>query len=296
MSYHFAVSIVSYLSFRATILLCAGPFAADILKTAAEYDGTVIYGSPVHYDLMAHAKNAPHLPNLRLAISTTTALQPETADAFAARFGRPLVQAYGIIEIGLPCINTDRPGEKKTAVGHVLPAYRIRLNDVGAGDGRKAIQFCGPGFIDAYYEPFRRREEIMIGGWFDTGDLGLLDKDGCLHILGRAKEMISIGGMKFFPQETEDVLAAHPMVAEACVFACADKRLGEIGAARVVLTKDAGPLPDEKELKDFCALRLAAYKVPDRIEFVDKLPRTASGKPLRRDLHAPAENGKGTAQ
>jgi long-chain acyl-CoA synthetase len=296
MSYHFAVSIVSYLSYGATILLCDGPFAADILTTAARHGGTVIYGSPVHYDLMAHAENAPALPHLRLAVSTTTALRAETAEAFAARFGRPLVQAYGIIEIGLPCINADRPGEKKTAVGKVLPAYQIRLRDVGAGAEGRAIQFRGPGLIDAYYEPFRRRDEIMPDGWFDTGDLGALDADGCLHILGRAKEMISVGGMKFFPQETEEVLAAHPAVAEACVFARADRRLGEIGAARVVLKKGVELPPDERELKDYCAQRLAAYKVPESIEFVDDLPRTASGKPLRRDLSAETATAKGTVR
>lgn len=286
MSYHFAVSIVSYLSFGATILLCKNYFGAGILETAAKFDGTVIYGSPVHYELMAHAadKTYSSLPNLRLAVSTTTALRKEVADAFYHRFGQPLVQAYGIIEIGLPCINVNRPGEKKTGVGPVLPAYKILLVDVGEGEEKKAIKFRGKGLIDAYYEPFQTRSEIMPDGWFNTGDLGMLDKDKCLHILGRAKEMISIGGMKFFPQEVEDVLESHPTIAEACVFSRKEKRMGESAHARVKLTQDVVAPPSDKELKNFCAKRLAAYKIPETIEVVEALARTASGKKIRREV------------
>jgi long-chain acyl-CoA synthetase len=108
---------------------------------------------------------------------------------------------------------------KPGSVGLPLPAYRLRLRDMASGGDLKAIDVRGKGMIDAYYRPWRTRAEITTDGWFETGDLGRFDADGYLYILGRSKEMISVGGMKFFPQEVEAVLESHPAIAQACVFA-----------------------------------------------------------------------------
>src|SRR5207244_11170293 len=125
------------------------------------------------------------------------------------------------------------------------------------------------------------RAAIMPDGWFRTGDVGQLEADGCLFLCGRTKELISVLGMKFFPQEVETVLAAHPEVASVCVFARPDDRMGEVPVARVVPRGPAGPAL-QRALQDHCRRHLAAYKVPEQIEFVDELRRTASGKLLRR--------------
>lgn len=284
MSYHFAVSIVAYLTFGSTIVLCRNHFGSTIVQTTAMRKGTFIYGSPVHYDLMAHDRSGTQLPEVRLAISTAMYLRDEIADAFHSRFNLPLSEAYGIIEVGLPCINHDRPLEKRGSVGRVLPDYDIRIEDAGLGEGLGTIKLRGKGFLDAYYSPWQPRGEIMADGWFATGDLGYLDADGYLFIQGRAKEIINIGGMKFFPQEVETVLETHPAVREACVFPHRDSRMGEVPHAQVVLgTGDAEP-PGEEALKQLCARSLAAFKVPERIEFVAQLARTASGKLIRQEL------------
>jgi long-chain acyl-CoA synthetase len=289
MSYHFAVSIVSYLQFGAAILLLPNHFAPTVLGAAQRHQATLIYGSPAHYAWLADHEAAAPVPSLRLAISTTTALDRRTAEQFRHRFRLPLTQALGIIEVGLPFINLDFAGDRSEAVGRVLPAYELRLEDVGLGDC-KEILLRGPGFLDAYYHPWQSRAEIMPDGWFRTGDIGEVDADGCLCLRGRSKDLISVLGMKFFPQEVERVLLAHPAVASACVFARPDSRLGEVPCARVVL-KDAAPaspLPGETErgleteLLELCKQRLAGFKVPQGIEFVRNLARTASGKILHR--------------
>src|SRR5262249_7833707 len=153
------------------------------------------------------------LPGVRLAVSTTTGLRRPTAETFHRRFGLPVTQALGIIEVGLPFINVDFAADRAEGVGRVLPAYRLRTDAGGLGPHMQEILLAGPGFLDAYYEPWRSREEIMPDGWFRTGDVGELDGDGCLFLRGRTKDLIDVLGMKFFPQEVEAVLLSHQGVA-----------------------------------------------------------------------------------
>ena len=293
MAYHFTVSIVGYLTFGAGVILTKNHFAQAVRSAAQEHRATIIYGSPTHYTWLARDPAATRLPELRLAISTAAPLDRDTASSFAARFGVPVTQALGIIEVGLPFINLRFAADKCDAVGQVLPAYQLRLEDVGLGPYLKEIWLRGKGFLDAYYDPWRARTSVMPDGWFHTGDVGEVDADGDLFLRGRIKDVISVLGMKFFPLEVENVLASHPAIASACVLARPDARLGEVPEASVVLRVGAGPVPSSDELTDYCCRRLAAFKVPQRIDFVDSLPRTASGKILRRNFEHDAEIGRG---
>lgn len=282
MSYHFTVSIVSYLTFGATIVLPRNNLAAAVVDACERHQATFLYGSPMHCALMADFPRGKKLPSLRIAISTTTAIDPAVAARFQERYGVPIAQALGIIEVGLPCINLEFAGKKHGSVGQVLPAYRIRLDDAGFGPELREISFSGPGLLDAYYRPFRPRRLILRDGWFETHDVGFLDADGCLFLRGRSKEVISVLGMKFFPAEVESVLNAHPAVKEAAVYAAPHERTGEAARARVVLRPGVDPETAEAELREHCQRHLASYKVPELIEFVSALPRTASGKVLHR--------------
>ncbi|NIL97515.1 MAG: AMP-binding protein [Planctomycetales bacterium] len=286
MSYHFAVSIVAYLTFGATTVICPRKtrLGSAIVDTTARYQGTIIYGSPSHYLLMAADRSGQLLSHLRLAISTASALSSRTAAAFRDRFGIPLTQAYGIIEVGLPCINLLWADQHVDAVGKLLPAYDLKLVDLGLGKGLKEIHIRGQGLLDAYYDPWRTRDRIMPDGWFATGDLGELDSEGCLFIRGRSKEMINVGGMKYFPQEVEAVLESHPAVQEAAVYAHRSPQAEETGRARVMLKPGVAQPPGEQDLRRYCARRVTYFKVPERIFFVATLPRTGSGKPLRRGM------------
>ncbi len=281
MSYHFAVTIVSYLSFGATIVLCPNSLGKTMVETTRQHAGTLIYGAPTHFQWMARQGAPADVDSLRLAISTTTALAAHIADAFLARFDMPLNQAYGIIEIGLPCIN-DSGREKPGSVGRVLPAYEIDLAETALGEEHKAIRFRGRGFLDAYYEPWQTRQELTDEGWFATGDLGYLDEDGYLFITGRSKEVISVAGVKFFPREVERVLDTHPAIAESLVYPRPHDVLGEVPHARIVLSSVAAAEPEAAELKRFLGAHVAQFKIPRQYEVVPELPKTASGKLLRR--------------
>ena len=282
MAYHFAVSIVAYLAFGATIVLCKNSFGSTILQESNRHRATLVYAAPAHYELMTHDQSGQALPpSLRLAIVTTAYLRPEIAKAFHQRFGLALNETYGIIEVGLPAVNFDQPKERQGSVGKVLPAYGIQLagqDENGIGE----ILLRGPGLLDAYYQPWQSREEILQahGGWLATGDLGRTDADGYLFIVGRSKEMISVGGMKFFPQEVERVLERHPAIRSACVFAVKTRRLGETPIAQLVLADGNDP-PGEAELTHYCSQHLAGYKIPGQFQWVDRLARTASGKLIR---------------
>jgi long-chain acyl-CoA synthetase len=280
MSYHFTVSIVSYLTHGAAVVLVPNAFAPAMLAAARDFQATLIYAAPVHYVRLADAAGGA-LPDLRLAISTTAALDPAVAHRFQERYGRPVAQALGIIEIGLPFINLDTAADQPGAVGRALPAYRVRLEDIGLGSEQGEVLLSGPGILDAYYQPWRPRAQIMPNGWFRTGDIGTLDANGCLVLRGRNKDMISVLGLKFFPQEVEAVLKSHPQVEDACVFAQTDARLGEVPCAEVV-AKPGGPAPSARELRDHCRRVLADFKVPEHIALVSSLRQTASGKILHR--------------
>jgi len=281
MAYHFAVSIVAYLTFGATIILPKNAFGVSILQAAIHHRATMIYGAPTHYELMTHDRSGESLPRLRLAIATTSRLLPELADTFYRRFGLPLNETYGIIEIGLPAVNLDQPWEKRGSVGKLLPAYAIKLvskPDEDAGE----ILLKGPGLLDAYYEPWLPRTAILEqhGGWLATGDLGVMDDTGFLTIVGRSKEMICVAGMKFFPQEVETLLERHPAIQAACVFGIKASRLGEAPMVHLVQVNGTEP-PNETELKKYCNQHLASYKIPTKFLWVKSLAHTASGKLIR---------------
>lgn len=283
MDYHFAVSIVAYLTFGASIILPKNSFGVTLLTAAAHHRATLIYGSPTHYAMMIQDDTNIGLPSeLRLAIVTTTALSKEIATHFHERFGRVLNETYGIIELGLPAINTSQSREKQGSVGRLVPGYSLRL-DCPPGESQGEIMIKGDGMLDAYYSPWRTRETILKdnGGWLRTGDLGRMDGDGYLYIVGRSKEMISVGGMKFFPEEVEAVLEKHPAIRAACVFGVQEKSSwGEPAQAHVV-AKDGDALPDENEMKTYCKRYLASYKIPGRFVWVEQIAYTASGKKIR---------------
>jgi len=285
MAYHFAVSIVAYLSFGATTILHKRgvDLGRAVVEDAAEQGGTIIYGSPQQYQLISRVRSGIKLDRLRLVISTATSLSVDIAESFLARFGVPLTQAYGIIEVGLPCINFLNDTTRIGSVGRVLPAYEVRLFECDGISEGGSIAFRGKGFLDAYYDPWQPRAEIMADGWFRTGDLGELDEDGYLFIRGRSNEMINVGGMKFFPQEVEYVLASHPAVQEAVVFAAKRGSSREVACAQVVIGGE-GELPTAAQLRQYCAKRLAHFKVPQEVEVVPALKRTASGKVVRQPV------------
>ena len=284
MSYHFVVSILLYLRRGATVVLCGQRFPESLIEGLTRHRGTLIYASPFHYSLLscADSLSADALKDVRLAVSTAMKLPERVASDFFAKFGLELSEAYGIIEVGLPFIKPPEGAGKRGSVGRALPAFEIGLVEPD-GDGIGAIRIRGKGMLDAYYSPWRGREEILQDGWFSTGDLGQIDQDGYLFIVGREKDVINFVGMKVFAQEVESVLNEHPLVKESLVYGVAHARYGELPVAKIVLRSGAGDDAVLDTLRRFCYQRLTQYKVPKEFQFTDQLPKTASGK-LRRSL------------
>lgn len=279
MSHHFLITIVLYLSQGATIVLAQQVLARPFLEAVNRWRGTVLYASPFHYALLARDHSDLGLPSVRLVVSTTCALPQDVADDFSKRFGRPLSQALGIIELGLVSLNSDDPHGRWNSVGRPLSAHRVRIVSPDA-DGVGEVAIAGPGFFDAYAAPWWPRERVLRHGWFHTGDLGWLDAEGFLFLAGRKTAVINLAGRKVFPEEIEAVLNRHPAVRESRVYGRRHAHLGEVVEADVVL---AQPDTDPELVREFCREHLAPYKTPTRLHVVSTLPRTAATGKIRRE-------------
>ncbi len=272
MAHHFAVSIMLYLRNGATTVIVNSHLAEDVLHAARQHGGTVLYGAPFHHALLAADAGGQPWPTLRLAVSTAAALPPGTAQAFVARYGVPLSQGLGIIEVGLPLLNLHAAREKPGSVGRPLPDYQA---EVRVGD---ELYLRGPGMFDAYLRPWQPRNTVTdADGWFRTGDLARIDADGDVFLLGRSHSVINVGGLKCFPEEIEAVLCEVPGVAAARVSGKENARFGAVPIAEIEPRNPADP-PRVPELSRHCRKALASYKVPVAFTFVERILRTASGK------------------
>ncbi len=283
MAHHFAVSIVLYLYHGACTVLGKSHLAEHVLEMARATRATVIYGAPFHHALLAADRGGYAWPDLRLAVTTAAPLPAAVAMGFHQRFGKPLVQGLGIIEIGLPLLNTGGAGDSPMAVGRPLPAFDVELRDeeglpVAAGRVGE-LWIKGPGMFDAYLSPWQPVDEVCVAGWFATGDLAETDAAGRVYLRGRKKSVLNVGGMKVFPEEVEAVVERHPSVRRCRVTGSPHGIVGVVPVAEVILHD--GKTLEPRGLIDWCRESLSIYKVPVRIKFVDDLPLTASGK-IRR--------------
>lgn len=284
MSHHFVVSILLFLRKGAEIIVANRGFPFSVLEAVEKGTITFIYASPVHYYLLAVSDSVSpaSLSKVRLAISTAMKMPTDIFEAFQKKFAIAPAEAYGIIEIGLPFINTEAGGAGKQTVGRILPDYQLRIADpdeTGVGE----VLIKGRGMFDAYFSPWRLREECLRDGWFDTGDLGRVDAQGRLSLLGRSKTVIVCAGMKVFPEEVEEVINSMPGVKESRVYGHPHPQYGHTPVAEVV----ASSAEVLEQLRPYCCQRLSSYKVPVEFRPVESIPKTASGK-IARTINPPA--------
>ena len=294
MAHHFVSTIVLYLTSGATIVLSAGMPGERIIDAIETEKATIVYAAPFHYSLMAADTSTRGMPSIRMAISTAVTLPESVYTNFYNRFGVPVRQAYGIIEAGLVCVNIAQPFQHIASVGQVVPGYEIDIRGIETPTENESplgrIFVRGPGFFDAYCSPFRSADQILDDGWFDTGDMGRVDSEGFVYILGRCKDLINVAGMKVFPQEVEQVLNEHPAVRESRVFSIDNSRHGETVAAEVVLCVTESIIT-QRELCSYCRCRLAAYKIPETIRFVDCIAKTTVTSKIIRHSSAVDDSG-----
>jgi long-chain acyl-CoA synthetase len=206
------------------------------------------------------------------------------------RLGCPLIELWGMTEIaGLGTTHPLYGQNRHGSIGVALPYVQCRIVDAtdasktpGCGEvGELVVR--GPIVMKGYYgNPAATHETIEPDGWLHTGDLARMDEEGYIYIVDRKKDMILTGGYNVYPAEVERVIAAHPSVAMVAVGSQPDELKGEVARAYVVL-KDGAPA-DENSILSFCRERLAVYKVPRSVKFAADLPKTSTGKILRRQL------------
>jgi long-chain acyl-CoA synthetase len=224
---------------------------------------------------------------LRIAIGGGAAIQSEVARRWRDITHSPLIEGYGLTEASpVVCINpvfTPKIG----TVGQPIPSTEVSIHDdhgglLGLGEAGE-VWVRGPQVMLGYWgRPDESAAVLSADGWLRTGDIGSLDAQGFLTLLDRKKDMINVSGFKVFPNEVEDIAMQHPGVLEAAVIGVPSVHSGQ-GVKLFVVKRD--PALDKADLADYLHARLAGYKRPTIIEFVDSLPKSNIGKILRKELH-----------
>jgi long-chain acyl-CoA synthetase len=280
------------LTVGASVVLVERFDPAGALALLAEHAITVVSGVPTMWrawaDLPPTGDGEPNpMASVRLGVSGAAPLEPELRRAVAARYGVVLAEGYGLTEAS-PVV-TSGVGHQAPdgSIGVPLPGLLVRLidrfgEDALVGDPGE-VWVKGPNVFGGYWDdPDATRTALTEDGWLRTGDLAVVDDDGFLWLVDRAKDVIIVSGFNVVPAEVERVLVRHPDVAEAAVVGVPDARTGEAVKAFVVAAPGASI--NESALADYATRHLARYKCPSVITVVDELPHGLIGKVLRRRL------------
>jgi malonyl-CoA/methylmalonyl-CoA synthetase len=246
---------------------------------------TVYMGVPTHYTrlLQESALNEASTSTVRLFVSGSAPLLPETHREFRQRTGHVILERYGMTET---LINTSNPYDGLRLPGSVglpLKGTAIRVVDPDGGaikaerDAIGALEIKGANvFVGYWRDADKTRDEFTADGWFKTGDVGRIDGDGYVHIVGRAKDLVISGGFNVYPKEVESELDSLAGVLESAVFGVPHPDFGE-GVTAAVVVKPGATL-SEQEIIESVKSRLARYKIPKRVLLVEELPRNTMGK------------------
>ncbi|HEY7653791.1 MAG TPA: long-chain fatty acid--CoA ligase [Methylomirabilota bacterium] len=276
---------------RAALLRWFHPEA--VLQTIQDFKAVAMSAVPT---MLVYLLNYPETgrfdtSSMRVWGSGAAPLPVEIVEPFERKFGGKILEGYGLTEAS-PVVSAHRlSGPRKLgSVGRPIPGVEVSIQDDGdrplpAGEtGEVCVK--GPNVMVGYYRDPGETARAVRDGWLHTGDMGRLDEDGFLYIVERKKDLIIRGGFNIYPREVEEVLYAHPKVAEAAVVGMKDPLMGEDVLAFVVLKDGQRAAPEE--IAAFCESRLARFKCPKQIRFVDSLPKSPIGKILRKELRTQA--------
>jgi acyl-CoA synthetase (AMP-forming)/AMP-acid ligase II len=285
---HGLSAVLTQLSCGATVIAAPGfhpstfpqwveQFRPTWISTNPPMNRAILSAARVHSDIFRRA-------GLRFVRTTGSAPGPELLAPMESALRVPVLTGYGLTETG-GVTRSTAAARKAGSCGRSSGMEVAIMDSEGrllcAGlEGEIAVR--GESVTSGYLDDPEANQVAFRDGWFHTGDLGHLDSEGFLFITGRLKDMIDRGGEKIIPEEVEAVLARHPAVVEAAVFPVSHPTLGEDVAAAIVLRE--GVVVSDLELRRFAATGLAAFKVPRHIVVVERLPRTATGKPQRKLL------------
>jgi long-chain acyl-CoA synthetase len=277
----------------ATIVLIRRFDALQVLELIQQHRCTMFHGAPPMYITWANTPTLGDydLSSMRFAFSGAAPLPVQVLDRFQTVTGVEITEGYGLTETSpVTHFNCAAAVSKPGTVGPPIPGVEVRLvddedRDVAPGEPGEII--CrGENITIGYWRNPAATAEAMRNGWFHTGDIATIDEDGYYSIVDRKKDMINSGGFKVWPREVEEVLFKHPAVREAAVVAMPDAYWGERPIAFIAL-KDRQSATQE-ELIAYCKECIACYKAPYLVTFRDELPKSPTGKVLRRVLREEA--------
>ncbi|MEH6942308.1 long-chain-fatty-acid--CoA ligase [Bacillus sp. JJ722] len=262
----------------------------DALYMIRKYRPTQISVPPtVFVALLNHPDfKEDDLSSLKVCRSGAAPIPLEVLQAFEQKSGVQICEVYGLTESNAITIRTFRNVRKTGSVGIPVPNSDLKIVDLDTGLKEMPIGepgeilLKGPQIMKGYWKNPEETARTLRDGWLYTGDIGTVDENGFLTIVGRKKEMIIAGGYNIYPNEIDEVLYQHPAVAEACTFGIHDEYRGETVKVAIVV-KEQHTITEE-EIVEWCRERLAKYKVPKQVEFREQLPKSTVGKILRRAL------------
>ncbi|OUM87599.1 MAG: acyl-CoA synthetase [Bacillus thermozeamaize] len=271
----------------------------EALRMIETWQPTMTVASITAYIALMNAPGAKHadVRSLRKCYSGGAPIAPSLVEQFERQFGAYIHNIYGLTESNSPTHAVPMgakapvdPGSGALSVGVPIPNVDAKVVDledpdreVGVGEaGEFAVR--GPMIFSGYWQKPEATEKAFHNGYFLTGDVVVMDEEGWFYVVDRKKDMINASGYKVWPREVEDTLYQHPAVKEAAVVGVPDPYRGETVKAFVALREDYAGKVTAEEIIQFCKERMAAYKYPRMVEFLPEIPKTASGKFLRREL------------
>ena len=261
---------------------------SSAVEAVERHEVTTMSGPPTMWSALAGLGDvSSSMRSVRVAVSGAAKLPAEVVEAARVNLGLVLAEGYGLTETSPVVTSSTGTNAPVGSIGPVLPGIAMRLvdpdgEDVLVGDAGE-IWVQGPNVFQGYWNDSEATAAALTAdGWLRTGDIGVVDDDGFVFLVDRAKDLIIVSGFNVFPAEVEDVLLEHPAVASAAVVGVLHPHTGEAVKAYVVLEPDMSA--DEDDIIAFCTERLARYKCPSKVMFVDELPSNPAGKILRRAL------------
>jgi long-chain acyl-CoA synthetase len=287
------VTLIACVDAAAGAALVAGFEPDTVLDTIERHRGTFLVGMPVGYRALIDAQSSRprDLPAATRYLASGDSVPPGLKEDFARCFGRPLREAFGTTETGLIAVSGCVAASRLDTFGRAIPGVEIAVTDENGAPaplgatGEMIVR--SPALMVGYWNNPAASEAAFTDGWYRTGDLVSEDFDGNLHFHGRKKDVIVRGGSNLSPQEIEAALYEHPAVLEAGVVGEPDLLWGQRVVAFVA--RRPGHRVAAAELTAFVAARVAAYRVPEEIVFLGVLPKSATGKILRRALRKPGD-------
>ncbi|SKA00440.1 AMP-binding enzyme C-terminal domain-containing protein [Selenihalanaerobacter shriftii] len=267
----------------ASIVIMKSFLPERVLKTIQKKNVTFFAAVPTMYAALLNVRNKEEydLSSLELCLSGGAAMPLKIMEDFEKTFNTIIIEGNGPTETSpVAYVNPIDGIRKPGSVGLPIPEVEAKIVDENDEElprgeiGEIAVK--GANVMKGYFKKPKATEKALRNGWFHTGDLGKMDNDGYISIVDRKKDMINVGGMNVYPREIEEQLYKNPKVLEVAVVATKDELRGEIPKAFIVLRE--GEEATDREIKMFCMDYFANYKIPKLIEFVDELPKSATGK------------------